>query len=88
MALAAGAAFAGDGRSVNNALAYPGIIRGVLEARARYVTPTMMIAAARAIASCARSDELVPSPLEPRVHRSVAEAVRGAAGLEKIVLSR
>jgi malate dehydrogenase (oxaloacetate-decarboxylating) len=88
VALAAGAAFAGDGRSVNNALAYPGIIRGVLEARARYVTPAMMIAAARAIASCARPDELVPSPLEPRVHRSVAEAVRGAAGLEKIALSR
>lgn len=78
-ALFAGAAFAGDGRSVNNALAYPGILRGVFDARARYVTPAMLIAAAKAIASCARPDELVPSPLDERVPRAVAEAVRAAS---------
>jgi malate dehydrogenase (oxaloacetate-decarboxylating) len=86
-ALAAGAAFAGDGRSVNNALAYPGIIRGVLMARARYITPAMLIAAAEAIAACARPDELVPSPLDPRVHEQVALAVRELADPRTIRLA-
>lgn len=81
-ALAAGAAIAEDGRSVNNALAYPGIIRGALEARVRYITPEMLIGAARAIASCAHPDELLPSVLDERVHRLVCDAVKRAAGSE------
>jgi malate dehydrogenase (oxaloacetate-decarboxylating) len=83
VALAAGAAFAGDGRSVNNALAFPGIIRAVLATKVRHVTPDMLVAAAEAIAACAMAGELVPSPLDPRVHDMVSSAVAvkvGAAG--------
>ena len=48
-ALHAGAAFAADGKSVNNALGFPGIFRGALNARARVINNKMKIAAAKAI---------------------------------------
>jgi malate dehydrogenase (oxaloacetate-decarboxylating) len=82
-ALAAGAAFAVDGRSVNNALGFPGIFRGTLEARARNITDAMKIAAARTIAEFAEPGELVPSLLNADVHFAVAEAVREAAHQER-----
>jgi malate dehydrogenase (oxaloacetate-decarboxylating) len=85
----AGAAFAGDGRSINNALSFPGIFRGVLQARSRSITPAMLTAAAEAIAAAAEPGEVVPSPLNRAVHDEVsrvvaAEAVRaGLAGTAK-----
>jgi malate dehydrogenase (oxaloacetate-decarboxylating) len=78
-ARAAGAAFAADGRSVNNALAFPGIFRGALTARARRICNRMKIAAARTIASFAPAGELVPSILNLDVHKAVAQAVERAA---------
>ncbi|MDI3291209.1 malic enzyme-like NAD(P)-binding protein [Polyangium sp. 15x6] len=84
-ALAAGAAYCSDGRSINNALAFPGLFRGALAVESRAITPEMRIAAARAIASCAEKGEVVPSPLLPHVHEAVCEAVVEAAraqGLE------
>jgi malate dehydrogenase (oxaloacetate-decarboxylating) len=75
----AGAAFAGDGRSVNNVLGYPGIFRGALLAGASRINVEMKLAAARAIAELAPDDELVPNALEPKVHEAVAIAVRDAA---------
>jgi malate dehydrogenase (oxaloacetate-decarboxylating) len=78
-ALQAGAAFAADGTSVNNALAYPGIFRGALAVRATRINGAMKIAAARAIAEAAEEGEIVPSPLEPAVHLAVARAVAAAA---------
>jgi malate dehydrogenase (oxaloacetate-decarboxylating) len=78
-ALAAGAAFAADGRSVNNLLGYPGILRGALDTRARRITREMYVAAARTIASLAGPNELVPQPLRRDVHRAVARAVALAA---------
>ncbi|HVK64319.1 MAG TPA: malic enzyme-like NAD(P)-binding protein [Polyangium sp.] len=84
-AIAAGAAFCSDGRSINNALAFPGLFRGALAVESRAITPEMRIAAARAIASCAEKGEVVPSPLLPHVHEAVCEAVVEAAraqGLE------
>ncbi|HXX48063.1 MAG TPA: malic enzyme-like NAD(P)-binding protein, partial [Myxococcota bacterium] len=75
----AGAAFAADGRSVNNALGFPGIFRGALEARARRIDDAMKIAAAKVIAQFAEAGELVPSILHPDVHHAVAEAVEEAA---------
>ncbi len=84
-ALQAGAAFCTDGRSINNALAFPGLFRGALSVESRAITPEMRIAAARAIASCAEPGEVVPSPLLPHVHEAVCEAVCEAAraqGLE------
>jgi malate dehydrogenase (oxaloacetate-decarboxylating) len=81
-ALAAGAAFASDGRSVNNVLGYPGIFRGALDANATAITTTMKLAAAWAIAGLTVESELVPDVLDPAVHHHVAEAVRPAAGHE------
>src|SRR4051812_23191493 len=78
-ALAAGAAFASDGRSVNNVLGYPGIFRGALDADATAITTKMKLAAAWAIAGLTVESELVPDVLDPAVHRHVAEAVRLAA---------
>ena len=76
---AAGAAFAADGRSVNNVLGYPGISRGALQAGAAGINVEMKLAAADAIADLARDGELVPNALDKHVHEAVAEAVRGAA---------
>ncbi len=74
-AMAAGAAFAGDGRSINNALAYPGLFKGILEARARTFTPEMFADAARVIASFALPGDVVPSPFDMRIHDAVRSAV-------------
>lgn len=78
-ALGAGAAVAADGSIVNNVLAYPGIIKGALDARADAVTPQMKRAAAFAIADGAPSGMLLPDPLNQSVHEQVAEAVALAA---------
>jgi malate dehydrogenase (oxaloacetate-decarboxylating) len=74
-----GAAFAADGKGINNLLAYPGLFKGALEAHARRFTDRMLMAAAEAIAGFARGDELVPDPLEHALHETVTEAVRAAA---------
>jgi malate dehydrogenase (oxaloacetate-decarboxylating) len=78
-ARAAGASFAADGRGVNNALAFPGVFRGALNARARKINNRMKIAAAKAISSFADTGELVPSILNLEMHAKVAEAVERAA---------
>jgi malate dehydrogenase (oxaloacetate-decarboxylating) len=78
-ALAAGAAFAADGTSVNNVLGYPGIFRGALLAGATAINLDMKRAAAWALAGLTIESELVPDVLDPEVHRAVAEAVRQAA---------
>lgn len=78
-ALKAGAAFAADGRLVNNVLGFPGIFRGVLNAGASSITYPMLIAAAEAIVSSTRQGELVPHPLDPSVHQMVAHAVERVA---------
>jgi malate dehydrogenase (oxaloacetate-decarboxylating) len=78
-AKAAGAAFAADGRSVNNVLGYPGIFRGALLAGASSINLEMKLAAARAIADLTHESELVPDALDPSVHEQVARAVIDAA---------
>ena len=78
-ALAAGAAFASDGRSVNNVLGYSGIFRGALLAGADRISVEMKLAAAWAIAGLTVEAELVPDVLDPAVHETVATAVRDAA---------
>jgi len=74
-ALAAGAAFAADGKSVNNVLGFPGIFRGVVDANAPRITHEMYLAAAETIAALTPPGELVPSPLDKAVHKAVARAV-------------
>jgi len=89
-ARAAGAAFAGDGRSINNALAFPGLFRGALQARSRAITTEMLIAAAETIASLAAPGDVVPSCLDRSVHQAVAAIVAktaeriGLAGTAKL----
>ncbi len=81
LAMQSGAAFAADGKSVNNALAFPGLFRGALNIRATKINNKMKIAAAQCIARYAEEVELVPSLLHPEVHRAVTAAVE-RAGLE------
>lgn len=77
-ALEAGAAYAADGRLVNNVLGFPGIFRGTLNANAKEITYPMLIAAALAIVDSTKRDDLVPHPLDPNVHVNVALAVENA----------
>ncbi len=88
-AKAAGAKVIGTGRSdfpnqVNNVLAFPGIFRGALDARATHINEKMKIAAVEAIAglideSELSSDYVIPGPFDARVAPAVAAAVARAA---------
>jgi malate dehydrogenase (oxaloacetate-decarboxylating) len=79
LALERGAAFAADGRGINNVLGFPGLFRGALEARAKAFTDAMLFAAAEEISRQAPDGELVPQPLDRAVHDAVAAAVKAAA---------
>ncbi len=70
-----GAAFAADGKMVNNVLGFPGIFRGAVDANARRISHEMLVAAAQTIADMTPQGDLVPSPLDKDVHRAVARAV-------------
>jgi len=78
-ALAAGAAFAADGKSVNNVLGFPGILRGAVDTFARQISHEMYLAAAETIAQMTPPDELVPNPLDKEVHQAVTRAVARTA---------
>ena len=81
-ALAAGACIYADGRMINNAIAYPGIFRGALDAQASTITLDMIIAAAEAIAAVVPDDQLLPEMMDPATHQAVAKAVADAAPKE------
>ena len=84
----AGARVVGTGRSdfsnqINNVVAFPGIFKGALEARATRITEQMKLAAAEALAALVSDDELsedfiMPEPFDPRAVEVVAAAVAGA----------
>ena len=84
-----GARIIATGRSdfpnqINNVLAFPGIFRGAFDVRASEINEEMKLAAASAIANLISGDELkenyiIPAALDPRVAKSVAEAVESAA---------
>jgi malate dehydrogenase (oxaloacetate-decarboxylating) len=86
-AAAAGAAVVGTGRSdfknqINNALAFPGVFRGALDARAVRINDDMKVAAAHALAGYVarpNREHIMPAVLDRKVVRAVAEAVRKAA---------
>ncbi|MFO8008950.1 MAG: malic enzyme-like NAD(P)-binding protein [Candidatus Brocadiia bacterium] len=78
-AVEAGAVAAEDGRHINNALGFPGIFRGALDARATDINEPMKVAAASALAELAPEGELVPDFMDRAVHRAVADAVAHAA---------
>jgi len=82
-----GAAIIATGRSdfdnqVNNVLAFPGIFKGALQARAPRISATMKLAAAHAIADCVENpskEMIIPSPLDMSVAGKVAEEVAKAS---------
>ncbi len=85
---AAGAAVVATGRSdfpnqVNNLLAFPGIFRGALDARATEINEAMLVAAVDALVGLAEptlgAKRIVPAALDPRVAPAVAGAVAQAA---------
>lgn len=92
VAHAAGAAVVGTGRSdfpnqVNNVLAFPGIFRGALNARAARITEGMKIAAAHALAHVVETisaENILPKPLNRSVAGIVARAVSEAAQNEGV----
>ena len=82
------AAVVATGRSdypnqINNVLAFPGVFRGALDARATRITTGMGLAAAQAIAAIVgdelRPDYIIPSVFDTRVGVEVARAVEAAA---------
>ena len=75
VALAHGAAFAADGKSVNNVLGFPGIFRGAVDANAPRITDEMLIAAVEVLVRMTPAGELMPNPLDKKVHLEVARAV-------------
>lgn len=89
VALAAGAAVVGTGRSdfpnqINNVLAFPGIFRGAFDVRASEINDEMKLAAAYALADLVSPEELSPNYIivpafDPRVGPAVAKAVAEAA---------
>jgi len=89
LALEAGARIVGTGRSdfpnqINNVLAFPGIFRGALDARASDINEAMKVAAAYAIAGLIPENEIneeniIPYALDKRVAEVVAKAVFKAA---------
>ncbi len=78
------AAVVATGRSdypnqINNVLAFPGVFRGALDVRASAINEKMKLAAAHAIASVVKPEELGPEYIVPSVfNRDVAPAVAGA----------
>jgi malate dehydrogenase (oxaloacetate-decarboxylating) len=78
-ALEAGAAFASDGKSINNVSGFPGLFKGALEAGAKRFTEGMLVAASLALARLAGPEDLLPNPLDLEVHAAVTAAVRAAA---------
>jgi malate dehydrogenase (oxaloacetate-decarboxylating) len=83
------AAVVATGRSdypnqINNVLAFPGVFRGLLDARAKNITTSMLLSAAAALAAVVTDEQLnpsyvVPSVFDPKVPRAVAAAVAAAA---------
>jgi malate dehydrogenase (oxaloacetate-decarboxylating) len=89
VALEAGARIVATGRSdlpnqINNVLAFPGIFRGALDARASDINEAMKIAASDALASLVSENELnenyiIARPFDSRVVEAVSSAVKQAA---------
>jgi len=87
----------GTGRSdfanqINNVLAFPGIFRGALDARASDINDAMKFAATKAIADIVSDDEIcedyiLPDPLDERVVKAVARAVAQAARDSGVAIS-
>lgn len=84
VAYSAGAVIVATGRSdfpnqINNVLAFPGIFRGVLDARAEQVTEEMKLEAAKALAGLVENptkEKIIPEPFEEGIADTIADAVK------------
>ena len=93
LALAGGAAIVGTGRSdfpnqINNVLAFPGIFKGALKARAKTISTEMKLAAAFAIAESVphpTKDMVIPSALDISLAQKVADAVEQTVYKERAI---
>ena len=87
LARKAGARIVATGRSdypnqINNVLAFPGIFRGALDARASDINDEMQQAAVHALAGLVESpdeENILPQAFDPRVAPTLAAAVKAAA---------
>lgn len=99
VAKVAGAAITASGRfdypnHCNNVLAFPSLMRGALDVKAKRISREMCLAAARRIADLVdpnslAADHLLPSPLDDDLYPEVSDAVGQAAikeGLARIIL--
>ena len=83
-AKSAGAAIIATGRSdfanqINNSLAFPGIFRGALDNGVKKITDQHKLAAAEAIAALIENpsaSEIIPSPFDKRVVKTVANVIK------------
>ncbi len=82
------AAIIATGRSdypnqINNVLAFPGVMRGLLDVRAKAVNDEILLSAARALSDIVgdelRKDYILPSPTDERILPAVSNAVKDAA---------
>ena len=69
---------------MNNLLAFPGIVKGAMQVRAKHITMAMKLAAVDAIAQYVTDEQLcenylLPNPLDMALPAAVAEAVASAA---------
>jgi malate dehydrogenase (oxaloacetate-decarboxylating) len=79
-----GAVIVATGRSdfknqINNLLAFPGIFRGLLDAKAKQVTEEMKIAAAQTLASLVKRptvDKILPSVFEKNIVKKIALSIK------------
>ncbi len=82
----AGAAVIATGRAdfpnqVNNALGYPGLFKGAIEAKAKKITQNMVIAASDALAAAVENptaDNIIPTIFTPGIFDKIAQAVKEA----------
>jgi len=89
----AGAVIVATGRSdfanqVNNVLAFPGIFRGALDAKATKITEEMKMAAALALAASVKNqtkNKILPNPLEKSVVSRIAAEVQKTAIKQKLI---
>ncbi len=80
----AGAFIVATGRSdfpnqVNNALIFPGIFRGALDARIPHITPAMKMSAAKALAGLVKSptrQKILPPLQDPKIVPTIAKAIK------------
>lgn len=86
-----GAFIVGTGRSdyknqINNSLAFPGVFRGALNAKAKKITNKMKLAAAKALSKCKKNpskNSLLPNTLNKKVVKKISKTVEKTAKKEK-----